>query len=327
MTTHATSLPLVGIDISKRKIDIALLNTGKIKHKALANSPAGFAALDAWLVRQGVACVHACMESTNVYGEALAEHLYDRGHTVSIVNPARVKGFAQSELSRTKTDKADAAVIARFCAALRPAAWAPEPLEIRHLRALVRRLEALLEMRQQEVNRLQVAADVVSAALREHIAYLDRSIAQVRDKIRDHIDGHPELKEQKDLLNSIPGIGEATIAVALSEFAQVTHFTSAKALAAYIGVAPRQRQSGTRVRGRTTLSKMGRSQLRKAFFMPALVALRYNPILIEMKKRLTAAGKSKMAIVGAAMRKLVHLIYGVLKSGRPFDAEYVRQPA
>ncbi len=113
----------------------------------------------------------------------------------------------------------------------------------------------------------------------------------------------------------------------LSEFANIERFRNAKQLAAFISVAPRERQSGSSVRGRTVMSKTGRSQLRKAFFMPALVALRYNPILIQMKQRLTDAGKSKMAIVGAAMRKLVHLIYGVLKSGVPFDADYVAKQA
>lgn len=312
----------IGVDISKRKLDLALLREGRLKHKSFPNTVPGFSALTGWLQQQQVATAHVCLESTNVYGEALAEYLHDRGFIVSIVNPARIKGFALSELSRTKTDKADAGVIARFCAALQPAPWSPDPLEIRELRALVRRLEALIEMRTQEVNRLQVAPPVVAKALSEHIAYLDSSIKTIKQRIRDHIDDHPDLKQKKVLLQSIPGIGEATISVVLSEFAQIDRFKNAKCLAAFIGVAPRERQSGTSLRGRTVISKIGRSQLRKAFFMPALVALRYNPLIAAMKARLLAAGKAKMAIVGAAMRKLVHLIYGVLKSGVPFDAAY-----
>ena len=123
-------------------------------------------------------------------------------------------------------------------------------------------------------------------------------------------------------METIPGIGEATIHVVLSEFSDISRFRQAKQLTAFIGVSPKDRQSGTSVRGRAVMSKMGRSQLRKKFFMPALVALRYNPILVDMKQRLTEAGKSKMAIVGAAMRKLVVLIYGVLKSGVPFDPNF-----
>jgi len=133
---------------------------------------------------------------------------------------------------------------------------------------------------------------------------------------------HHDLKNRKQLLDSIPGIGEATINVILSEFSNISDFRNAKALAAFIGVSPRIRQSGSSLNARGMMSKTGRSKLRKAFFMPALVALKHNPILVEMKQRLTEAGKSKLAIVGAAMRKLVHLIYGVLKNGVPFDAKY-----
>lgn len=327
MTEDREERIVIGIDISKRKFDLALLHRGKLKHKAFPNTPAGHEALIAWLRDLGVTAAHACLESTNVYGEALAECLHDHGYTVSIANPARIKGFAQSELARTKTDKADAGVIARFCAALRPAPWTPDPQEIRELRALVRRLEALMDMRQQEINRFQVAPPVVAETVQAHIEYLNQSIKDTKQRIRDHIDHHPDLKQKKELLASIPGIAEATIHVALSEFADITRFKNAKCLAAFVGVAPRERQSGSSVRGRTVLSKMGRGKLRKAFFMPALVALRYNPLLKAMKERLLAAGKAKMAIVGAAMRKLVHLIYGVLKSGKPFDAHYAAATA
>ena len=314
---------VIGIDISKKKFDLALLRGGKVKHKTFANTTGGHEGLIDWLRKLGVQTAHACMESTNVYGEALAEMLFDHGYTVSLVNPSRVKGFALSELSRTKTDKADAGVIARFCLALNPAPWTPDPQEIRELRALVRRLESLIEMRQQEVNRLHVAPAIVAPDLEDHIAYLDQEIKATKERIRNHIDKHPDLKEKKTLLESIPGIGEATIHVILSEFADITRFRNAKCLAAFVGVAPKERLSGSSVRGRTVLSKMGRGKLRKALFMPALVALRYNPLLKAMKERMLAAGKAKMAIVGAAMRKLVHLIYGVLKSGKPFDVNYV----
>ena len=177
-------------------------------------------------------------------------------------------------------------------------------------------------MHQQEANRLEGADGFIAEQLQDHIDYLNTEIKKVKKLIRQHIDNHPDLKQRKALLESIPGIGEATINVILSEFGTITQFKNAKALAAFIGVAPRIRQSGTSLRGRGTMSKMGRSALRKAFFMPALVALRHNPVLIELKARLTRAGKPKMAIVGAAMRKLVHIIYGVLKNGVPFDEKF-----
>ena len=318
---------IIGLDISKKKFDLALLRNDKFKHKVFPNTASGHQAVITWLHKNKVETAHLCMESTNIYGENLAGVLHDAGYIVSIVNPARIKGFAQSELARTKTDKTDAALIARFCQAMQPASWIPDPVEIRELKALVRRLEGLTSMRQQEVNRLEVAPEIIVKDIQHHIAYLDDEIKETKKRIQKHIDNHPDLKQKKTLLESIPGIGETTIPIILSEFAHINRFKNAKCLAAFIGVAPKERQSGSSIRGRTMMSKTGRSQLRKAFFMPALVALRYNPIVIAMKQRLTEAGKSKMAIVGAAMRKLVHLIYGVLKSGVPFDPEYVANRA
>lgn len=309
----------VGIDVSKKKFDVALLSQSKFKHKKFSNDNVGFKSLVEWLEQLDALSAHICMEATGVYGEALSEYLYEADCKVSVVNPARVKGFAQSELLRSKTDRIDAGLIARFCHAMQPPVWTPQPREIRELRDLVRRLEALQGMHQQERNRLETASEIVATQLLRHIDYLIAEIREIKRLINQHIDNHPDLRNRKRLLESIPGIGEATISVILAEFGDVTQFKNAKALAAFMGVAPRIRQSGSSLRPRGMMSKTGRSKLRKAFFMPALVALRHNSVIREMKVRLAKAGKSKMAIVGAAMRKLVHLIYGVLKSGLPFN--------
>lgn len=312
----------LGVDISKKKFDVALFNNGKLKHKTFKNETIGFEYLLEWLGKQGVTQVHVCQEATGCYGEALAEFLFDSGFSISVVNPVRIKGYAQSELKRSKTDKQDAGLIARFCAAHKPELWKPQPKEIRQLRDMVRRLEALNDMRQQELNRMEAASGIVEEQLNRHVTFLDNEIKQTKKLISQHIDNQPELKKRKELLESIPGIGVATINVILSEFSDITQFKNAKALAAFIGVAPRVRQSGTSLRARGMMSKMGRGALRKSFFMPALVAMRYNPSVIELKQRLTEAGKAKMAIVGAAMRKLIHIIYGVLKNGVPYDTNF-----
>jgi transposase len=151
------------------------------------------------------------MEATGAYGEALALHLHAAGHTVSVVNPAAVKAFAQSRLSRTKTDKVDAELIARFCLAQRPPAWSPPAPEVRELQALARRLEALVEMRVAEENRpaAGVAVEVVRRSVAEHVAYLNEQIRRTEGLIRRHVDSHPTLKRQSALLDSIPGVGAA----------------------------------------------------------------------------------------------------------------------
>lgn len=310
---------ILGIDISKKRFEAALLRDGKYRHKSFANNKEGFKQLVEWLERYGVKELHACMESTSVYGEGLGEYLYDSGFKVSIVNPARIKGFGQSELIRSKTDKIDASLIARFCAAMKPGLWTPEAKDVRELRSLVRRIDALIEMRQQESNRLEVSGEVVKKDIKAHIEYLTKQIESTRDQINRHIDDHPEMRGKKELLESIPGIGEATISLVLAHFGDTNKFDSAKRVASFLGIAPREYSSGNSVRGRVRMSKVGRGSLRKALYMPALSAMRCNPVIVEMRKRLTEAGKPKMLIVGAVMRKMVHLIYGVLKNKVPFD--------
>lgn len=225
------SLPTLGIDIAKLKFNVCLINmSGKLKHKVFANTAAGFQQLAAWLVKQGAPRTHACMEATGAYGEALALHLHQAKHLVSVVNPAAIKAFAGSRLSRTKTDRVDAELIARFCVAQQPPAWTPPAAEVRQLQALVRRLEALLEMHTMESNRLEaiIAIDVVKSSVEEHMAYLDQQIKQTQALIRTHINRHPRLKEQSELLDSIPGIGEATAATLLAEITDITQYESAR---------------------------------------------------------------------------------------------------
>ncbi len=144
------SAPILGIDIAKERMEVVLLSDSKIKNKSFKNTMEGFEALSVWLKKLGVLQVHACLEATGNYGEELAIYLHEAGHSVSIVNPARIKGFAQSELVRTKTDKIDAGIIARFCLAMKPEVWIPPSPEVRILRAPVRRADSLIDMLTQE---------------------------------------------------------------------------------------------------------------------------------------------------------------------------------
>jgi transposase len=317
----------LGIDIAKLKFNACLIQqSGKLKHKVFPNTPTGFTQLKEWLSKQGVERVHACLEATGTYGEALALFLHQTGHTVSVINPAAVKAFAQSRLSRTKTDRVDAELIARFCQAQAPPAWTPLPAEVRELQALVRRLESLVEMRVAEENRLSsgLTVDAVRQSVEEHLAYLSEQIKRTEELIRTHINNHPRLKRQSELLDSIPGIAETTAALLLSEITDITQYRSARQVAAYAGLVPRERQSGSSVRGRTRLSKIGNARLRKALYFPAITALRCSPFFQNWAEGLQERGKSKMSVICAVMRKLVHLAYGVLKTGKPFDPEWAK---
>ncbi|QKT02686.1 IS110 family transposase [Ectothiorhodospiraceae bacterium 2226] len=310
----------IGIDIAKRKFDVAALRQGKYKTKTFPNTPQGFEALIGWL--DGFSDLHVCMEATGVYGQALAVFLADRQVPLSVVNPARIAAYAKSELARSKTDRGDAKLIARFCHEKRDRLnlWQPPAPNERALQALVRRLDSLLEMQQMEHNRLAVAEAAVRPSLEAVSATLAAQIEAVREQIRRHIDNDPDLRQRRDLLHSIPGIGEATSAALLGLLGDVARFENAKQVAAYSGLSPALRTSGEWT-GRTRLSKTGDSLLRKVLYMPALVAWRHNAVIRAFCERLKANGKNGKAIACAAMRKLLHIAYGVLKSGRPFDPE------
>ena len=311
----------VGVDISKDKFDAARLGPeGKYKHKKFANDPEGFAAFLGWLASFGDEETHIGMEATGAYSLPLAEFLVGQGYAVSVVNPARIHAFAKAGLGRAKTDKADAKLIAQFVREKQPALWTPPPHNIRELQALLRRVEHLLEMRQMEQNRLGTAPPAVAGSIKTILESLDRELDATRERIRKHIDDDPDLRERRDLLDSIPGIGEATLAHLLVALSGHYGFDNAKQAAAHAGLDPRIRESGKWV-GKTRLSKSGDPLLRKALYMPALVAWRYNPTIRAFCERLKANGKNGKAIVCAAMRKLIHIAFGVLKSGKPFDPE------
>jgi transposase len=311
----------LGIDVAKTKLDCALLlPNGKFRSKSgLANTPAGFAELARWLKTQQATQIHVCMEATGVYWEAIAEYLANVGHTVSVINPFQIKSFANACLVRSKTDKIDARLIARFCAERHPEPWKAPSASEQALKALVLRLDALQAMRVQELNRVGVSREVVRDGIVAHIAWLDGEIKELLRKIHRHINTDPDLKNRRELLDSIPGVGKHTIALLLAFCIHPDRFDSARQVAAFAGLDPRLRESGSSVRGKPRLSKIGHGILRKGLYMPAMVALYKTNWGKQFRLRLAASGKPPMLIIGAMMRKLIHVAFGVLKSGKPFN--------
>jgi transposase len=319
----------VGIDVAKRKLDVALLDErGKVKSRVFPNDKAGVTALMRWLEERQVTAaeVHLCMESTGPYSEAPATALADAGWRVSVVNPAQPKAFAQSELLRNKTDSTDANLLARYCATMKPPLWTPLPEAYRKLRALVDRLQALKDMRQQEENRLEglggEAQQPALESIEQHLAWLDARMAELEKEIDKHIDDNQDtLKKDAQLLQSIPGLGRTTVAKMLGHLGDLRRFDSAKALAAFVGVTPQRVESGNKI-GRSRISRVGHAYVRQALFMPAIVAARHNPLISPLSDRLRQAGHSKKSSVIAAMHKLLRLMFGVVRSGIPFDPQH-----
>lgn len=312
----------IGVDIAKKKFDVASLINNKYKHKTFDNNELGYIAFIAWFLPLcGDVKPLICMEATGAYSLPLADFLVNQGHSVSLVNPVKIHSFAKSELSRTKTDKADAKLIARYAFIMQPPLWTPPPANIRELQALVRRVEHLLEMIRMERNRLDTANAKIIDSINTVLEILEAELEATRQAISEHIDNNPDLKQRGDLLTTIPGIGETSVAHLLIALSEHHGFTHAKQVVAFAGLAPSLRESG-QWRGNTHISKNGDALLRKALYMPALCALRFNPLIRTFSERLKANGKNGKAIVCAAMRKLIHISFGILKSGKAFDPKY-----
>lgn len=319
---------LVGCDVSKKKLDLGLLVSVeplKLRIKVVQNNQPGWMALIDWACRQ-VECtpgeLHVVMEATGAYHEAAAYALSQAGVKVSVVNPAQVRDFAKGLAVRSKTDAADRAVLARYGAVVKPPLWEPPAAEIVELKGLIGRLQVIEEELAREKNRLEkaqvsVTPQVVLDSLHKNLAFLEQQKGELEQRMDDHIDAHPQLKHDRDLLESIPAIGRKTACRMLC----VLHsrpFRSAASFAAYLGLVPVQHQSGTSVYKPPRMSKAGPAWIRAAIYMPAIVALRMNPDVRAHYNRLVAQGKSKMSAVGAAMRKLAHICFGVIKNQQPY---------
>jgi len=326
-------MKVIGIDVSKAKLDcvwIRDLAGMKVKSKVQANTPAGHQALIDWAMKQtgeAIAGLHFVMEATGVYHEALAYALHDAGARVSVVNPARIHNYAKSLGSLTKTDKKDSVIIARYGMTQSLRLWVPERVEVRQLKALIARCDAVKQDIQRELNRMEKAqVSAVSTEVRTSIetvhAQLEAERKRLESLIDNHIDRHPGLKDDRALLESIPGVGPV-ISQQMVAVIRSRSFNWASECAAFLGLVPIEHESGSSVRGRPRLSKQGDGRIRAKLYMAAVVATRHNPDIRHQYNRLLKRGKSKMAAIGAAMRKLVHICFGVLKHQTPYRPQPV----
>ena len=335
----------LGIDISKADFHVALVaadgnaNTPVLGSATFANTLKGFGQLNRWLKSCSKALLkgkgkgsvslqyHACMEASGYYSNALAFHLHDRfagtADCVSVVPGQLPKAFMQSTGQRSKTDKQDAIGIARYCAAQTPEPWRPPTPDEQELKALTRYIDELKTNLNQERNRLEGAFGAVRKQIKEHIAFLDKQIKELDAQVQELLKKSQAFSEPLRLLLSIPAIGPVTAAHILAEIPDIHNFKTAAQLVAYAGLNPTQHESGTSVNKKSKVSKQGNRHLRTPLFMPALVAMQgCNPALNPLIDRLVAAGRPHMVVVGAVMRKLLHIVFGVLKSGKPFDPNH-----
>jgi len=329
MNTTAAIRCFLGIDIAKATFNVHLLLPGPAKDQAaqFTNDPAGFASLDAWLLKHALTpgILHAALEATGPYGLPLLLHLHAAGHRVSQLNPRRVKDFTRSLGRRVKTDAADARDIALFVQRQLPEPWSPPAPELSLLQALVRHRDDLVRQSLAVRNRLKAAT--LALIKESHQRQLDALAAETKLANRQ-IDAlmlkHPQMQKRHRLLQSIPGIARIVAATLLGEVPHITSFARARDVAAFAGVTPTLAQSGTSVRRRGTMSKEGSALLRKALYMAALNIIKRPNALRPCYERLLQAGKSKPCAIGALMNKLMRVAYGVLKHETPFADNLVQ---
>ena len=321
----------LGIDVAKVKLDCELLNTstGKVKAKVVPNTADGFRKLLDWLRKHDAASAHLIMEPTGVYHESAAFFFSDAGLAISLVNPAQLRKFAQGIGVKTKTDKADAKVLARYGETQKPEVWQPPPLSVRTLKALLARRDAVADDLLREKNRQEKleateTPQLVTESVQSSIKFLEDELKRLQKCIDDLIDDDPDLREKKELLTSIPGVGDR-VSDHMTALLAGRDFATAEQLAAYLGLVPVHWESGSSVRGRPRMSKAGPAHLRKLLYMPAVVAIQRNAHVKALYERLLERGKSKMAAIGAAMRKIAHLCFGVVKTGRAYDKNFAIQ--
>lgn len=295
----------VGIDVSRAQLDVAVRPGDQF---SAGHDDAGIAQVVERVRALTPALV--LLEATGGTEVALVGALAAAGLPVVVVNPRQVRDFAKAAGQLAKTDRLDAQILARFAEVMRPA---PRPLpdeQTQALAALLARRRQLVEMLVAEKNRLASARKLVRKSLQGHITWLERELARTETDLAHAIRESPVWREKEELLRSVPGVGPVLSTTLLANLPELGTLTG-KQIAALVGVAPLNRDSGT-LRGKRTVWG-GRAQVRAVLYMGALVAARFNPVIRAFYHRLCAAGKTKKVVVIACMRKLLIILNAILK--------------
>ena len=315
----------LGIDVSKNTLDLCLLREGikgRIKTRKLKNTADAAKVVAEWLKKQSCELgeVHIIMEATGVYHEPLAYGLHFAGARISLANPHRTREFARGMNILTKNDKVDAWMLACYGSLKEPEAWTPPPESVRYLRALLRRRDALVADSTREKNRLEKSVftdspDAVRASIENMLQELSNEIEHLDVLIQEHIKTHPELNQDFRLLTSIKSVGYL-LGLNMLAILKSHSFESAEQAAAFLGVVPVERRSGTSVKGKPKLSKIGPPEIRTKLYLAALCGLRFNPVMKQMYTKLCQRGKSKMCAIRSEehtseLQSLVDIAYAV----------------
>ncbi|MDE3231101.1 MAG: IS110 family transposase [Chloroflexota bacterium] len=298
----------VGLDVAKASVSVAVRPSGARWEGV--TTPPGLAELVAWLEPQQPTLL--VLEATGGYEAPLVTALTLAGFPLVVVNPQQVRAFARALGRRAKTDRLDAAVLAQFAEAVHPTPRALPDAATRELQALVERRRQLIALHTAETQRLQQSqVPAVQQRIQRHLDWLRDDLAALDAELRQRIEASPLWQAQEDLLTSVPGIGPTTACVLLADLPELGQL-SQRQLAALVGVAPLNRDSGSSLHGARTIGG-GRAAVRASLYMPTLVAVRHNPTLRVFYQRLLAAGKPKAVAVVACLHKLLTILNALLK--------------
>ncbi|MDP4228502.1 MAG: IS110 family transposase [Bacteroidota bacterium] len=320
---NMTNEEFVGIDVAKDKFDVCLQQeNGSSAQGVFNNHPTGFKEFVVWLKTHSKA-PWIGMEATGYYSEVLADFLVSQGMKVSVINPLQIKCFSKMKLARNKNDQIDAKIIAHYVQLMNPSLFKPRSSEQKYIRELVQLEETLRSHRSQLKLQLSCAqSGEIRKEFEKSIKQLDKRLKALGETLENSFKAYEPWQPLVQLLTGIKGVGALSAYRLLAYLPDISFFKSAKQLAAFIGVSPKQKTSGKYI-GETKLSKLGDSRLRKILYMPAMNAKRFNPALQPFVNRLKSKGMAPKAIVGAVMRKLVHIIFGVLKNKTAFNPDLV----
>jgi transposase len=304
----------VGIDVSATTLDSASATGATGQHP---NTPAGIAQLVAALASTPTPPTLIVLEATGAYHASVTSALVAAGLPVAVVNPRQIRRFAESVGQLAKTDRLDAALLARFAATVQPPVRALPDTATQELAALIDRRRQLLEMLTMERNRLPVARRSVQASLRQTIRALERALAALEDETDRWIKDSPVWRAREDLLTSVPGIGPQTARALIARLDELGR-TSSREIAALVGVAPFAQESG-RWRGQRRI-RGGRADVRTLLYMAALTAARCNPVIRALYRRLKAAGKPTKVALTACMRRLLVIVNAMVRKNERWQA-------
>ncbi len=322
-TSTVASTAFLGIDVAKEKLDVVLLVGQRNGYRVFPNSAPGFEQLSSWLLQEQVQQVHACLEATGSYSDAIALFLFEHGHTVSILNPSVLVNYRKSKNARSKTDKLDATLLSYYAQEMQPLPWRPLPQEVMTLRSLLAYRDDVQQMLLQARNRKYAGRldPWVHQRVQTHIDQLVNDLKGVEERIWASLEEDENRKDIWTRLQTIRGIGRLSATRLIAHIGEIERFTHPGSLVSLAGIAVKQRESGSSVRGRAQMDRHGRQSLRQILYMCALVSLRWDKHMRQWAQRLKERGKPSKVVIVAVMRKLLHIVYGVWKNECDYKAE------